>query len=107
MAAADHRKALFRSEIGRLRQFADRLLARVDKVGVFVALEGEGTDAEHAVFGLPRHRHPLRHMIRYGHRNADSVVYVKGVSLPLRRPPDPTISHQNAQGGEKGCSYMW
>src|SRR3546814_3022526 len=70
-AAADHRKALFRSEIGRLRQFADRLLARVDQVGVFVALEGKGTDAEHPVLGLQRHRHPCRHMIRDERRNPD------------------------------------
>src|SRR3546814_2852660 len=84
MAAADHRKALFRSEIGRLRQFADRLLARVDQVGVFVALEGKGTDAEHPVLGLQRHRHPCRHMIRDERRNPDAEVDVIAVLQLLR-----------------------
>ncbi|KAG5718208.1 hypothetical protein E4T56_gene15747, partial [Termitomyces sp. T112] len=60
MAATDHGKALRAVEIGRMGQLADRLLARIDEVGVFLALIGERADAQHPVLALQRHGLPGR-----------------------------------------------
>src|SRR3546814_20127092 len=57
MAAADHREALLRHEIGGLRPLADLLLAGVDQDGVIVALAWEGAVAPPAVPAPPRPSH--------------------------------------------------
>src|ERR1041385_147888 len=46
-------------EKGRMRDLADRLLAGIDQVGIFLAGPGERADAEHAVLALQGHGHTL------------------------------------------------
>ena len=84
MSAADHREAVRRGEISRLRQLADRLLARVDQVGILLAFIGEGADTEHAVLRLQRDLHSRRDVIRDERRNADAEVDVIAVLQFLR-----------------------
>ena len=79
MPAADHREAVRRGEIGRLRQLADRLLAGVDQIGVHLVLIGERADAQHPVLGLQRHRHPFGNVVRHQRRDADAEVDVEAV----------------------------
>ena len=79
MPAADHRKALVRAEIGRLWQLADRLLAGVDEVGVFLARERKGADAEHAVFRLERDGDARGDMVGDERRDADAEVHIEAV----------------------------
>ena len=52
MPATDHRKAGRAVKIGGLRKLANRLLTRVDQVGVFFASKGKRPDTQHAIFRL-------------------------------------------------------
>ena len=52
MPAADHGKGRGAVEIGRLRQFANRLLARVNQVRVHLVIIGKWPNTQHAVFRL-------------------------------------------------------
>src|SRR3546814_5681992 len=57
MPAPDHGEAVRAGEIAALRQFTDRLLARIDEVGVLLPLIGKGAYAQHAVLRLQRDFH--------------------------------------------------
>ena len=52
VTATDHAEGLRAIEIARRRQLGDGLLAGVDQIGVFLALERERAHAEHAVLAL-------------------------------------------------------
>src|SRR5690606_34266583 len=52
LAAADHAEGVRRGEDGRARQGRDRLLTRVDQVGIDLIFRGERTNAQQTVLGL-------------------------------------------------------
>src|SRR5262249_34135235 len=84
--AADHREAVGGGEIARGGEFGDGLLARVDEVGVLLALVGERAKAEHAVLALQLHAHALRNVIRHQRRDTDAEIDVEAVAQLLRGP---------------------
>ena len=69
-----------------MRQFADGLLAGIDQVGVFLAFEREGADAEHAVFALQRDRDVFGNVVSHQGRDADAEVDVEAILQLLRHP---------------------
>ena len=83
MAAADHREAVGRGEVAGGRQLRDSLLAGVDQVRIFIALEGEGAHAEHAVLALQLHVDAVRDEVRHQRRNADAELDVVAVAQLL------------------------
>jgi hypothetical protein len=83
MAAADHREALLGAEIGGAVQFADRLLAGVDQIGIDLILVREGPDPEHPVLALERDLHPLRDVVGDERRDSDPEIDVIPVAKLL------------------------
>jgi hypothetical protein len=79
MPAADHRKAGGAVEIGGIGQFADRLLARVDQIGIDFVVKRKRPDAQHAVFRLQRDLHPGGDMVGHERRDADAQVHIEPV----------------------------
>ena len=67
-----------------MRQFADRLLAGIDQVGVDFLLGREGADPQHAVFRLQGNGHPRRNMVGNQGRNADPQIDVVAIAQFLR-----------------------
>src|ERR1700742_828296 len=80
MAAAYHAEGIGRREIAGRRQLTHRLLARVDKVGVFLALIGKRSHAEHAVLALQRHVDAVGNVVGNQRRDADAEIDVKAVA---------------------------
>ena len=76
-------KEFGRGEIAGRRQFADRLLAGVDEVGVFLALIGERSHAEHAVLALQADVDAVGDVVRDQRRNADAEIDVVAVAQLL------------------------
>ena len=88
--ATDHAKGLRAVEIGGLRQFGDRLFARIDQVGVFVALDREMDPC------------PACHS-----RTATSLRSPRGYSwAPMSGMPIPRFTYHRlaAQGG--ACRHL-
>src|SRR6185436_11498754 len=85
MPAAYHAEGIGRGEIAGVRQFAYRLLAGVDEVGVHLILIGERTHAEHAVLALQADVDAVGDVVRDQRRNADAEVDVIAVAQLFRR----------------------
>src|SRR4051794_7981727 len=79
VTAADHPERQRGVEEAGTGQDRDRLLARVDQVGVLVALEGVGTDAEGAVLAVQHDVHALGHVVRHQGRHTDPEIDVLAV----------------------------
>ena len=86
MAATDHRETRGRREIAGPIKFRDRLLARIDQVGVEFLLGRERPHAEHAVLGLQRDVAVVRHIVRNKRRDTDPEIDVEAV---LKFPGGP------------------
>jgi len=86
MAAANHRKAVGRTEIARRGQFADRLLAGVDQIGINFVLIGKWSDAQHPVLALQRDLDAGRNMVGDQRRNPDPQIDIIAIVQFLRRP---------------------
>ncbi|MEO0061448.1 MAG: hypothetical protein RLZZ08_8 [Pseudomonadota bacterium] len=84
MPAADHGEAGGAVKIGTAGQFADRLLAGVDQVGVDLVVIGERADAQHAVFALQGHVHAGGDVVCHKCGDADAKVDVKAILQFLR-----------------------
>src|SRR6202040_1123600 len=80
MPAADHAETIGGREIACRLEFGDRLLAGIDKVGVFLPLEGKRSHAEHAVLSLQLHIHAGRDEIRNERWNADPEIDIKSIA---------------------------
>src|SRR5579883_649221 len=80
MAAAHHGEAVGAGEVARGRKLGDGLLAGVDEIGVFFALIGKGTHAEHAVLALELHAHSRRYVVRHERRDADAEIDIEAVA---------------------------
>jgi hypothetical protein len=113
MAASDHGEALGAREEAGGRQLCDRLLARIDQVGVLLALVGEGAGAQHAVFALKGDAHAWRDVVGDQGRDADPQVHVEAV-LQLRGgerrhlvagPALRGLGHQIASGRGRVVSF--
>ena len=79
MPAPDHREGLRAVEISALRQLADRLLACIDQIGIFLSLIRERPNTQHPIFRLERNGDILGHMIGDQGRNADAKIDVETV----------------------------
>src|ERR1700757_4324788 len=79
MSPTHHAEGIGRGEIAGGRQFADRLLAGIDEVGVDLVLIGERPHAEHAVLALQVHVDAGRDVVRDQRRDADAEIDVKTV----------------------------
>src|SRR5690606_10613210 len=75
VAAADHRERVGAREDRRARQGRDRLLTRVDQIGIDLVFFREGADAEQAVLGLQRDVHAFRDVVGDERRDADAEVH--------------------------------
>ncbi len=84
MSAAHHAEGFGGREIAGRRQFAHRLLAGVDEVGVFLALVRKRSHAQHAVLALKIHVDAIRNIVRHQRRNADAKIDVIAVAQFLR-----------------------
>ena len=86
LAAADHPEAGGRVEERRALAQGDGLLAGVDQVGVLLAVDGVGADAEDAVLGLQHDLDVVGHVVGHQRRQADAQVDVGAVGeLGARR----------------------
>src|SRR5258708_2378531 len=83
MAAAHHAEGFGRREIAGRRQFAHRLLAGVDEVGVFLALVGKRSHAEHAVLALKINVDAVGDIVRHQRRDTDAEIDVIAVAQLL------------------------
>src|SRR5216683_5269204 len=83
MPAAHHAEGFGAGEIAGRRQFAHRLLAGIDEVGVFLALVRERSHAEHAVLALQVHVDAVGDIVRYQRRDADAEIDVIAVAQLL------------------------
>jgi hypothetical protein len=77
--AADHGEALCTVEHAAARDDGDRLLAGVDDLGVFLALEGIGAHAEQPVLAVQQDLHALGHVVGHQGRNTDAQVHDESV----------------------------
>ena len=59
---------------------AYRFLARIDEVGVLLALDREWPDAEHAILALQNDVHPWGDVIGHQRRQADAEIDVKAIA---------------------------
>src|SRR5215216_1664135 len=84
MAAAHHAEGVGAREIAGRGQLAHRLLAGVDEVGVFLALIGKRSHAEHAVLALQVDVDAVGDVVRDQRRNADAEVDVIAVAQLFR-----------------------
>jgi len=80
LAASDHGERFGRVEEAGPRSDGDGLLAGVDEVGIFVALEGEGAHPQDAVLGLQGHLHVVGDVVGHQGGNADAEVDVVTVA---------------------------
>lgn len=78
-ATADHAEALLAAKDGGTGLERDRLLARVDEVGIFLALLGIGSQTQNAVLGLELDLNLGANEARSEHRHADAEVGVHAV----------------------------
>jgi hypothetical protein len=83
MAAADHGEGIGGGEIAGRRDLGDGLLARIDEVGILLALIGERAEAEHAVLALQLHAHAVGDVVRHQGRDADAEIDVEAVAQLL------------------------
>src|SRR4029077_12004950 len=84
VAAADHAERIGRGEIAGRRQFAHRLLAGVDEIGIFLALVGERPHPEHAVLALQLNVHAFGNIVGDQRRNTDAEIDIVAVAQLLR-----------------------
>ena len=77
--AADHPEGHRGVEEAGAGQDRDGLLAGVDQVGVLLALERVGADAEDAVLAVQDHVHAVGHVVGHQRRHADAEVDVLAV----------------------------
>ena len=82
--AADHREALRGVEVGGLRKFADRLLARIDQIRVDLVFKRERADAQHPVLALQRDLHAFGDVVRHQRRDTDAEIHIITVAKLLR-----------------------
>src|ERR1700693_540514 len=80
MPAAHHAEGFGAGEIAGRRQFAHRLLAGVDQVGVFLALVRKRAHAEHAVLALHADFDAVGDVVRHQRRDADAEIDVIAVA---------------------------
>src|SRR4029434_11152594 len=78
--AANHRERIGRGKIAATRQLADGFLTRVDQVGIDFRIQRIRPDAEHSVFRLQNHFHPLWDVVCDECRNSDPEVDVVSVA---------------------------
>ena len=102
LATPDHAKAGRAVEIDRLRKLRNRLLAGIDQIGIFIALEREWPHAQHAVLGLQRDVHTLRNVVCHQRRNADAEIHIHAVFKFLRGPR----RHLIAIPGHQALSFL-
>ena len=77
--APDHGEAGHRIEDRRAGQGGDRLLARIDQVGVFFPFVGKRPHPENAIFGLKGDFQAVGNVVGNEGRNADAEVDVPAV----------------------------
>src|ERR1700709_1403665 len=109
MAAAHHAEGVGAGEIAGGRQFAHRLLAGVDQVGVFLALERKRPHAEHAVLALQDDVHAVGNIVRHQRRNPDAEVDVIAVAQFLGRARGHLIAgpgHQTSTPVAAGAAAL-
>src|SRR5947199_6859144 len=109
MAAAHHAEGIGRGEIAGGRQFAHRLLAGIDQVGIFLALVRERAHAKHAVLALQHDVHSVRNVVRDQRRNADAEIDVIAVAQFLCRARGHLIAgpgHQTSTPVAAGAAAL-
>src|SRR3546814_4812803 len=85
MSSPNHGKAVRALKISFLRQFADGLLARIDKIGIDVIGVREWTNTQHSIFRLKGHFDAFGNVIGDQCGNANAQIDVKAVlKFPCR-----------------------
>src|SRR5208282_1866837 len=79
VAATNHGEGVGAGEIGGAGDFADRLFAGVDQVGIFGAFEGIRANAEHAVLALQDDIHASGNVVGNQRGHADAEVDVEPI----------------------------
>ena len=86
MAATNHRERVRTRKIRCPGEFAHRLLAGVDEVGIFLAFHRIRADAEHAIFALQNDIHSRWDVIRNKRGHADAEIHVEPIAQFARDP---------------------
>jgi len=74
MTSADHGKTGRTVEIGRMRQLADGLLARINQVSIDFILIRERSNAQHAILALKSDMHAFRNVVCHQRGNANAKI---------------------------------
>src|ERR1700733_4780355 len=88
MPSSNHRERIGARKIRSPRHLADRFLARIDQVWIFLPFHRIRPNSEHPILRLKRHLDPARHMIRNQRRHANPKVHIEPIAQFARNPPD-------------------
>ena len=86
LAAANHSKGGCAVKISGLRQFGNRLLARVDQIRIHLIFGWKRSHAEHAVFRLQGHLNPLGDIVGHKRWNPNAQIHIGAIFQLLRGP---------------------